>query len=141
MHCTVTVETVEVKSSACRPYISHHCSCAVIFLILTASPSDPRKPDNSALVFQVEVLGHLSLVGSCYGICLKKAAKMKNYIVSMLLYISRKNQIRTKRKKKERKNLSFSQKNKKEQGKKKWYKMDNSLARNPFSNNLCITDS
>lgn len=140
IHCTVTVETVQVKSSACRPYISHHCSWAVILLnscCVSIRPQEGRS-GLSAPVFQVEVLGHFSLIRSYYGIHLKDAAKMKNCTVSVLFCISNKNEIRPKKKKKEsgkRKNLCFlpTEDNKTERGQKKWYKMESSLPRNPSS--------
>lgn len=104
IHCTVTVETVQVKSSACRPYISHHCSWAVILLnscCVSIRPQEGRS-GLSAPVFQVEVLGHFSLIRSYYGIHLKDAAKMKNCTVSVLFCISNKNEIRPKKKKKKK---------------------------------------
>lgn len=59
---------------------------------------------------------------------------MKNCNQLVLLYISQR--IRSGQKERKRRGkifLSHRRIKKSEQGKKKWYKMDNSLARNPFS--------
>lgn len=58
---------------------------------------------------------------------------MKNYVVSVLLYITNKNTIREKKKWRGKICFLLIEEKRTEQGKKKRYKMDNSLPRNPFS--------